>query len=102
MSDSLSDVNFGLADVVEDLATSRNPYTSYLDYNCQSRGMNFILKAQISNISLQDHFHVQDVTMHLNFSEFPLPSEDDTYLCQILYAAHSETNKVLVDLGELK
>ena len=88
--------------MVEDLATSRDPYISYLDYNCQSDGMDFNLLAQISNISSQNNFHLQDVSMHLNFSDFPVPSLDDTYQCQILYAAHSETNKVLVDLGELK
>ena len=88
--------------MVEDLATSRDPYISYLDYNCQSDGMDFNLLAQISNISSQDNFLVQDVSMHLNFSDFPVPSQDDTYQCQILYAAHSETNKVLVHLGELK
>ena len=88
--------------MVEDLATSRDPYISYLDYNRQSDGMDFNLLAQISNISLQDNFLVQDVSMHLNFSDFPVPSRDDTYQCQILYAAHSETNKVLVDLSELK
>ena len=64
--------------------------------------MNFILKAQISKNSLSDHFHVSDVAMHLNFTDFPLPNEDDTYQAQILCAAHSETNKVLIDLGELK
>ena len=102
LPDSLSDVHIRLADVVEELATSRDPYISYLDYNCQSDGIDFNLKAQISNISVQGHFHVQNVSMHLNISDFTLPSEDDSYQCQILYAAHSETNKVIVDLGELK
>ena len=88
--------------MLEDLATSGDPYISYLDYNCQSDGMDLNLLAQISNISLQNNFHLQDASMHLNFSDFPVPSLDDTYQCQILYAAHSETNKVLVDLGELK
>ena len=88
--------------MVEDLATSRDPYISYLDYKCQSDGIDFNLLAKISNISLQHNFQVQDVSMHLNFSDFPVPSQEDTYQCQILYAAHSETNKVLVDLGELK
>ena len=88
--------------MVEDLATSPVPYVSHVDYQRQSRGMNFNLKAKISNISLQDPFHVSDVAMHFNFTDFPLPSEDDTYRCQILYAAHSETNQVLIDLGELK
>ena len=102
MPDSLSDVNIRLADVLEDLATSPFPNISNVDYNCQSRGINFNLKTQISNTSLPDHFHVSDVAIYLNFSKFPLPNEDDTYQCQILYAAHSENNKVLVDLGELK
>ena len=88
--------------MVENLATFRDPYILYLNYNRRSNGMDFNLIAQISNISLQNNFHVHDIAMHLSFSDFLLPSQDDTYQCQILYAAHSETNKVLVDLGELK
>ena len=64
--------------------------------------MKFNLKAQISKISLSGHFHVSDIAMHLNFSDLPLPNEDDTCQCQILYDAHSETNKVLIDLGEFE
>ena len=102
MPDSLSDVNIRLADVVEDLATSPDPYISHIDYQCQSPGMQFYLKAKISNISLPDPFHVSDVAMYLNFTDFHLPSDYDTYRCQILYAAHSETNRDVIDLGELK
>ena len=90
---------------MKDLATSPDPYLSYVDYNCGNEGLKFNLKAKISvnkKDSLPAYFNVKNVDIFLNFSDFALPSEDENYQCQILYAAFSETNQVLVDLGELK
>ena len=91
--------------MVKDLATSPEPYLSYVDYNCGNEGLKFNLKAKISvnkKDSLPAYFNVKNVDIFLNFSDFALPSEDENYQCQILYAAFSKTNQVLVDLGELK
>ena len=68
--------------------------------------MTFFLKAEISLIKnklLPEDFNfaeVKNANMFVNFSNFRTPSQDDTYQCEILFAAYADNNTILVDLGE--
>ena len=67
--------------------------------------MTFYLKAELSlikNKNLPKYFNfveVNNADMFLNFFNFPSPSQDDTYQCEILFAACGDNNSILVDLG---
>ena len=43
---------------------------------------------------------ISQVNLVLNFSEFALSNQDDSYQCETLYKAYAEDNTVLVNLGE--
>ena len=68
--------------------------------------MTFFLKAEISLIKnkfLSKDFNfaeIKNANMFVNFSNFRTPSQDDTYQCEILFAAYADNNSILVDLGE--
>ena len=84
-SESLKDEMISAIDLVNDLVDSRYPYLSYIDYHCGSEGMTFYLKAELSliknkNIPKDFNFaEVKNADIFRNFTNFPAPSEDDTF-----------------------
>ena len=94
-SESLTDEKISAIDLVNDLAESRYPYVSYIEYHCYSEGMTIYLKAEVSLIkkkSLPKDFNfveVKNADVFDNFSNFSTPSQDDTYQCEILFAAYA-------------
>ena len=91
-----------------DLADSRYPYVSYIDHHCRSEGIKLYLKAEISlikNKHLPKDFNfveVKNADIFVNFSNFRTPSQDDTYQCEIFFAAYADNNSILVGLGKFE
>ena len=103
--ESLDDVHILLIDVLKDLTFLPDAHVSYVEHHCARYQMAYNLTSKLelekkSHLQMCFSIEISQVNLVLNFSELPLPNQDDSYQCETLYKAYAEDNTVLVNLGE--